>query len=523
MQYYWKAIDIQGGGATTGYQFTSDFIAREVEDLPVLPGVNPTGIKAPDIIEFDILPRKYPAVVNTSLLNGKTNTPILNLDGAYSAWSFQYDPMTQALRGLGVRADRYRLLQGLGQANNIGGLEMTTDTPAQRPDRSSNYFPNLTQYGIKNLLKDSYRIMIQSAHNRTATLDDESDARLLEEWWVTDTGSNQGDRCIFVSGDDYFNALLNIPVGEASQRRISYGQNVLGVNSAVGAWNGTTSVPYPTIDDRFANPAAFPVLSTVAMAYTYPLDGGCPGPNRFDALTKMGTAGVENAAFYPTFGGVTDVAGVAVNVEKDPGGSGDNDRNKALSYGFSMQYIRKAGVPNTAANYVRSGVEERMRLMYKFLTSCRGPRSGAPADVQVCWPCPVDANMTSNWATGAFQTNLYGPLYPIQDNATATGVELDDASAAPRVNKLEGNFPNPFNPLTTIKFASAQAGKVTIRIFNVGGQLVRTLTTKADQGANEVRWNGKRDDGVSLASGIYFYRIKFADGSESGSRMALVK
>jgi hypothetical protein len=516
MQYYWKAVDIAGG---TIHQFSSDNIAREVEDLPILP--NSGGIKAPDIIEFDVLPRKYPSGSALSLLNGKSNTPILNLDGAHTAWSFQYDPMTQALRGLGVRADRYRLLQGLGQGNNFGGHELTGPPDNQRADRASNYFPNLTEYPLVSLMAGWYRIIIQSSHNRTAQLDDEPDARALEEWWVTDTGSNGGDRCIFVSGDDYFNALLNTPPGEASNRRRSYGQNVLGVNSAVGSWNGTVSVPYPTVEDRFANPAAGPGLLA---GYTYPVDGGCPTPNRFDALSKSGGADYQNAAFYPLFAGVNDVAAVATSAERDPGGSGDNDRNKALGYGFSIQYIRKAGIPATAANYVRSGVEERMRVMYKFLTSCRGQRSGAPADTAKCWPCPTDANMTGNWAAlSGFQTNAYGPLYAIQDNQAATGIEPDDVAAAPRVNKLEGNFPNPFNPQTTIKFSAAQAGKVTLRIFNVGGQLVRTLSAKAEVGANEVRWNGKRDDGVALSSGIYFYKVKFADGSESGSRMALVK
>ena len=513
MQYYWKAVDIAGG---TVHQFSSDNIAREVEDLPTLPG---SSIKAPDIIEFSVLPRRYPAGAAGTLLAGRNDTPVLNLDGAHTAWSFQYDPMTQALRGLGVRADRYRLLQGLGQGNNFGGHELTGPPDNQRSDRASNYFPNLTEYPLVSLMAGWYRIIIQSSHNRTAQLDDEPDARALEEWWASSTGTNGGDRCIFTSGDDYFNALLNIPAGEASLRRRSYGQNVLGVNSAVGSWNGTVSVAYPTVEDRFSNPAAGPGLLA---GYTIPVDGGCPTPNRFDALTKSGGAEFQNAAFYPLFAGVNDVAAVATHTERDV--TADNDRNKALGYGFSIQYVRKAGVPNTAANYVRSGVEERMRIMYKFLTSCRGQRSGAPTDTAKCWPCPTDANMTGNWASlPGFQTGQYGPLYPIQDNQAATGVELEEASAAPRVNKLEGNFPNPFNPQTTIKFSAAQAGKVSLRVFNVGGQLVRTITTKAEVGANEVRWNGKRDDGVTLPSGIYFYKVKFADGSESGSRMALVK
>jgi len=297
------------------------------------------------------------------------------------------------------------------------------------------------------------------------------------------------------------------------------GLNVLGVNSATGSWSGTAAVPYPVVEDRFAAPGSGPGL---VAGYTYPVDGGCPGPNRFDALTKIGSSDAQNSTFYPIFSGVTDVAAVAMQTEKDA--VTDNDRNKALGYGFSIQYVRKAGVPTGAANYVHSGVQERMQILYKFLASCRGARSGAPGDTAKCWPCPTDANITGNWnALSGFQTGQYGPLYAIQDNAAATGVEVSDASAAPRVNRLDGNFPNPFNPQTSIRFSSVTAGRVTIRIFNVGGQLVRSLSTKVNTGPSEVRWNGRRDDGQPLASGVYFYKIKFADGSESGSRMALVK
>ena len=312
--------------------------------------------------------------------------------------------------------------------------------------------------------------------------------------------------------------LLNTAAADPAPRRKSMGNNVLGVNSASGSWNGTAANLYPTVEDRFAAPGSGPGL---VAGYTYPVDGGCPGPNRFDALVKMGGTDAANSAFYPTFNATTDVAGVANMSEKDA--VTDNDRSKALGYGFSIQYVRKAGVPTGAANYVHSGVQERMQILYKFLASCRGARAGA-ADTAKCWPCPTDANLTGNWAAlSGFQTGSYGPLYSIQDNLAATGVEISDASAAPRVNRLDGNYPNPFNPQTTIKFSAAQAGKVTLRIFNVGGQLVRTLSTKAEAGANEVRWNGRRDDGVPLASGVYFYKVKFADGSESGSRMALVK
>jgi len=512
VQYYLKAVDLNGGVA---YQFQADPAAREVADLPTLPG---SSIVAPDIIEFGVLPGVYAPGAAGTLLAGKTNTPVFNLDGSYSSWSFQQDPITQALRALGVRADRYRFLQGLDEGSNIGGRELTGPPDNQRAARGSNYFPNMTEYSVRESLSTWYRIMIQSGHLRTATLEDESDARLIEEWWNSATpGANGGDRCFFVSGDDYNNGIMNTAGGDPAPRRHSYGNNVLGVNSVSGSWNGVASVLYPTVEDRFAAPGSGPGL---VAGYTYPVDGGCPGPNRFDALTKTGGSESQNAAFYPLFAGETNVAAIANMAEKDA--VTDNDRSKALDYGFSIQYVRKPGVATGAANYVHSGVQERMQILYKFLTSCRGARAGA-ADTAKCWPCPTDANIQGNWAAlSGFQTGTYGPLYAIQDNQAITGIQ-PEPPGAPRVNRLFGNAPNPFNPQTTIKFAAATAGKVTLRIFNVGGQLVRTITTKATEGANEVRWNGRRDDGTSLASGVYFYKVKFADGSESGSKMTLVK
>jgi hypothetical protein len=500
MQYYFKGVDINGG---VSYQFSSDALAREVVDLPTLPG---SSLKAPDIIEFDVLPTAYTAGPGGSLLAGKTDTPVLNLDGVYATWAFGYDPVSQALRGLGVRADRWRFLPSGTTANHFGGHEL----PGRRPDRFSNFFPNYLEYPIADSLAKWYRIILESSHTRTQTVFNEQDATLAEQWWRRDTGSDQGDRCIFVSGDDMFNNLLNT-TGVDITLQISLAQNVFGVNSCTNAWTGTNTTPYPTIDDRFAAASAGPGLAA-PNTFTYPVDGGCPGPNKFDALVKVGDADASASAFYPN----AQVAGIARSRELD--NVPDKDRNKALAYGFSLQFIRDPAYGITNANYTRSGVENRMRVLYKFLTSCRGVRTSAPADTGKCWPCPSPgttlALMQADWASQAsgFQTGTYGPLYPIQAGSLATGVDVGEPDGAPRINKIDGSFPNPFNPQTSIRFASALAGKADVRIFSVGGQLVRTLRANVIQGANEVRWNGKRDDGTSLASGVYFYKIVFPNG-----------
>jgi len=518
MQYYFKGVDINGG---ISYSFSSDNLARETEDLPILPGIG--GLRAPDIIEYRVLPSSYAPGPAGSLLAGKTDTPVLNLDGVYTTWAFGYDPVNQALRGLGVRNDRFRFLASGTTANHFGGHEL----PGKRPDRLSNFLPNYLEYPIADSLAKWYRIMIESSHTRTATVFNEQDATLAEQWWRRDTGSDQGDRCFFVSGDDMFNNLINSTTVD-NTLQLSLAQNVFGVSSCANAWSDFSTVSFPTIDDRFSAPGAGPGLAAPG-TFTYPIDGGCPGPNKFDALSKVGDANAQAVAFYSAPS--SQIAGIAYSRELD--NIGDKDRNKALGYGFSFQFIRDPAVAPNTQNYARSGAENRMRVLYKFLTSCRGQRTAAASDTGKCWPCPSPATapgfttMQADWAgqSAGFNTSTYGPLYPIQAGALATGVEVVEGEGAPRINKINGNFPNPFNPQTAIRFSSAQAGKGEIRIFSVGGQLVRSLRANVVSGANEVRWNGKRDDGTPLASGVYFYKIVFPNGQSfrAPSSLVLVK
>ncbi len=275
VQYYLKAVDIGGG---TTYQFSSDALAREVLDLPTLPG---STIKAPDIIEFDVLPGVYaPGAAGTQLAN-RTNTPLLELDGSYTRWNFATHATVQALRAMGVRADRYRALQGVQEGGHIGGHEFL----GTRAGRLSNYFPNMDEYGIKDSLAVWYRIMLQSSHVSTTVVDEESDAKLISQWWATDTGVDGGDRCIFSTGDNYFNALL-VPGGVPHPNDIALASSTFGVAVAADAWNGTAGNQFPAIRDLFADPKAGPALGTGS--FSYPVHGGCPGPKRFCTFTRIG-------------------------------------------------------------------------------------------------------------------------------------------------------------------------------------------------------------------------------------------
>jgi hypothetical protein len=93
----------------------------------------------------------------------------------------------------------------------------------------------------------------------------------------------------------------------------------------------------------------------------------------------------------------------------------------------------------------------------------------------------------------------------------------------PTLLALSQNVPNPFNPSTKISFALPTRGLVDLRVFDVRGALVRTLATgELDAGMHDYMWTGLSDEGVQVPSGVYFYRLRTAEGDITRS-MTLVK
>ena len=87
-------------------------------------------------------------------------------------------------------------------------------------------------------------------------------------------------------------------------------------------------------------------------------------------------------------------------------------------------------------------------------------------------------------------------------------VPNDDFDKAPVKTALTGNYPNPFNPETTIKYTLKNDSNVNITIYNIKGQKVKTLLNKFDTAGNhEIVWNGKSDTGHNVGTGVYFYKM----------------
>jgi 5-hydroxyisourate hydrolase-like protein (transthyretin family) len=80
------------------------------------------------------------------------------------------------------------------------------------------------------------------------------------------------------------------------------------------------------------------------------------------------------------------------------------------------------------------------------------------------------------------------------------------------VTALNSNYPNPFNPETTISYDIKEPGKVRLDVFNLKGQLVRTLVNdEHSTGRYNVVFNATDDRGNKLSSGLYFYRLRAGD------------
>ena len=174
--------------------------------------------------------------------------------------------------------------------------------------------------------------------------------------------------------------------------------------------------------------------------------GGCPLINDFDVLTPTGVGG---AVEFPYPNG----SGAAVISQATPNSAGSTAR--VILSGFGFDFIRDVQPGNEMARTVHLG------------------------------------NIL------LWMQHLLGPVLDVPDGARATSF-------------LAAAAPNPFNPETTIRYGVRTRGHVTLKIYNVAGQLVRTLVDDIKSprpGGFEVTWDGRSDRGESAATGVYFYKL----------------
>ena len=133
-----------------------------------------------------------------------------------------------------------------------------------------------------------------------------------------------------------------------------------------------------------------------------------------------------------------------------------------------------------------------------------------------------------------YDQNDYGSY--IQGNGPNTGgnlvylavdvdkrTDVDDYLISYPSEKLYPNYPNPFNPTTTIRFDLPKAERANLSIYNIKGQLVKTLVDDLiSAGEHYVTWNGTDNNNNQVGSGVYFYRLT-SDSHDESRKMLLVK
>jgi len=119
--------------------------------------------------------------------------------------------------------------------------------------------------------------------------------------------------------------------------------------------------------------------------------------------------------------------------------------------------------------------------------------------------------------------NYESPWSDIVFYTDHNGEQISSNAENPDKFELKQNFPNPFNPVTMISFNLPQSQYVLLRIFNIKGQVIRTLVDEhLPVGNYNIIWNGTDEASREVASGIYFYQIK-TDKFKSSCKMTLIR
>ncbi|HTR80661.1 MAG TPA: T9SS type A sorting domain-containing protein, partial [Bacteroidota bacterium] len=217
-----------------------------------------------------------------------------------------------------------------------------------------------------------------------------------------------------------------------------------------------------------------------------------------------------------------------------------NSGNTTISEGDIMRvsvWIKASGlVPDSAAKYPGTWAVGITPLWFAKYGNNDGYNNVGPAtDYTFTFPnvtsfdwtqytedivVPAGVNATALETRLHIYSTFVGTVYfddlTVQKVGTTTTVQ-GEGTNTPKVFDLSNNYPNPFNPSTTINYSVPTNGIVSLVVYNILGQQVRTLVNAPmNAGRYSIVWDGRGEAGSVLSSGVYLYRL------QAGS-MAIVK
>jgi hypothetical protein len=254
----------------------------------------------------------------------------------------------------------------------------------------------------------------------------------------------------------------------------------------------------------FANMSPTPLTMSASPA-TYPVPNGLP--TRFfgvDSLFWVGPLYYENQT-PPYVDTQFALANAAPNGSGIPPVPYDSNRTPFVS---RLRTYWRANTPPSVSTFVPNsrGV---VTHLYQSSTPGTSMNQGQAVGIK------TSTDTTTTYLFGfhlwymkiADAKNLVGWMY----GNSPTDVGENQRPELPKSLTLLQNYPNPFNPNTRISFDLPTGSNISLQIYNVMGQVVRTLENSfRSAGHYEIEWDGKDRDGRMAASGIYFYRLQTA-------------
>jgi len=149
-------------------------------------------------------------------------------------------------------------------------------------------------------------------------------------------------------------------------------------------------------------------------------------------------------------------------------------------------------------------------------------------ETEESWPVTESVKAFSGPSISADNSRIIFDIWDreriyIKDDMAVANYQASVELTEPANFAILGNYPNPFNPATTIEFSLPEAGFVGLVIYNVMGQKVRELLTGSmTPGIHTVTWYGRDDRGLPVSAGVYVTRLRMNETEVSG-RMTLVK
>ena len=129
--------------------------------------------------------------------------------------------------------------------------------------------------------------------------------------------------------------------------------------------------------------------------------------------------------------------------------------------------------------------------------------------------CAITTRVDEDFTDG----DVYGAFI-----SPSTGIDESNSHPAPATFELIGNYPNPFNASTSIKYTLPTSAQVEIAIYDIQGQLVRTLSKgEKSSGTHIAIWDGKDNIGKDVSSGVYFCQLKTPTGILEIRKMLLLR